>query len=189
MNYITLNTHDIANGTGFRVSLFVTGCRNKCEGCFNKETWDFNTGTPFTENTKSAILDALNTPETDGITLLGGEPLEPENQETILDLLQTIKTTLPEKTVWLYTGRTINLHNGNIHVSSNFMENDIANTPILHKILSLCDVVIDGPFIQELKSTTMFRGSSNQRIIDMQKTLKENKIILWNPTEPEISIF
>lgn len=188
MRFVKINTQDIANGTGFRVSLFVSGCRNKCKGCFNKDAWNFDSGTEFDEKAKSIIMNELDKPETEGITILGGEPLEPENQPAILELLKLIKKRYPEKTVWLYTGRKIHFVTGNIVLSSNFMNNDIANTPLLGQIMSLCDVVVDGPFIKELKSTEMFRGSSNQRLIDIQKSLKEKSIVLWHPIEPEVTI-
>lgn len=188
MNYSAINTYDIANGPGFRVSLFVSGCRNACEGCFNHQSWDFGYGEPFGDRAKERIFSALSDDTITGITLLGGEPLEPENQPCILELVREIRQKFPGKTIWLYTGRTLHIENGKFAASSNFMVNDIANTDILNAILSLCDVVVDGPFISRLKSTTAFRGSMNQRTIDIKSSINGDRIVLWHPPEIKIKI-
>lgn len=185
MNYAYIINHDIANGTGFRVSLFVTGCRNKCPGCFNSELWDFSVGELFDEDTENAILRLLRDEKAEGLTLLGGEPLEPENQPAILRLLRRVKTEMPQKTVWLYTGRVVHFADGKPFIGAWFAdEKDIADTPLVPDILALCDVVVDGPFLQEVKATAMFRGSANQRLIDMPASLAKGDIIMWHPATP-----
>lgn len=149
MNYIGLNKYDTANGTGIRVSLFVSGCTLCCKGCFNKESWKFNAGLPFTEIVKNEIIEELKKPWISGFSLLGGDPLEPRLHNEILDLVKTIKSEIPNKDIWLWTGR----------VYENIINNDI---------LKYIDVLIDGPFIQELKDSKLkYRGSTNQRIIKL----------------------
>lgn len=166
MNYATIKKNDIANGTGVRVSLFVSGCRHKCKNCFNSEAWDFGYGEKFTDETKKEIFDALNHDYIKGFSLLGGEPFEPENQEELLKLLKEIDEIFPEKDVWCYTGFSAeDLFSGN--------RNDIAKDMLKH-----IDVLVDGKFIEDLKDLSLiFRGSSNQRIIDVKKSLKSGKII------------
>ena len=185
MHYAYIINHDIANGTGFRVSLFVTGCRNKCPGCFNSELWDFSVGIPFDEAVEDSVIDLLRDAKVEGLTLLGGEPLEPENQPAILHLLRRVKTELPNKTVWLYTGRVIHFEDGKPFIGAWFADgHDIADTPLIPDILSLCDVVVDGPFLQEVKATALFRGSANQRLIDMPASLQKGDVIMWCPKDP-----
>lgn len=151
MNYAKIVKCDIANGPGVRVSLFVSGCRNHCKGCFQPETWDFSFGNPFTKETEEEIIEALRPEWIRGFSLLGGEPMEPENQEVLLPLLSRIRTELPKKDIWLYTGYRLS---------------QIKNAPILQFI----DVLVDGPFIEEQKDITLsFRGSANQRIIRMEE--------------------
>lgn len=147
MNYIGLNKYDTANGEGIRVSLFVSGCTLCCKGCFNKESWKFNAGLPFTETVKQDIIKELKNPWISGFSLLGGDPLEPKLHSEVLDLVKSIKSEIHNKDIWLWTGR--------------LYENEKDN-----EILNYVDVLIDGPFIQELKDSNLkYRGSSNQKII------------------------
>ena len=147
MNYCGVKKFDIADGPGVRVGLFVSGCRNRCKGCFQPETWDFDYGEPFTEEVQAAILTALRPPWIQGLTLLGGDPMEPENQDALLPFLEKVKAELPEKNIWLYTG---------------YRYEEISTSPLL----SLVDVIVDGPFLEEEKDISLpFRGSRNQRII------------------------
>lgn len=167
MNYAVIKKNDIANGVGVRVSLFVSGCRHRCENCFNSEAWDFKYGSEFTEDTVREITDALNHSYVKGLSVLGGEPFEPENQSEVLRLLQRVKECLPQKDIWCYTGFLFeDLKNGRVG-------NDSEN------ILKYTDVLVDGKFVEALKDASLlFRGSSNQRIIDVQKSLNENRVIL-----------
>lgn len=163
MNYGAIKKNDIANGVGVRVSLFVSGCRHRCKNCFNKETWNFDYGRKFTEQTAEEIIAALNNSYVNGFSLLGGEPFEPENQPEVLSLLKRIRQTFPEKDIWCYTG---------------FLTEDLLNGKS-REILSYIDVLVDGKFVEELKDASLlFRGSSNQRIIDVKKSLTENKPVL-----------
>lgn len=162
MNYGTIKTYDIANGLGVRVSLFVSGCRHHCKGCFNPETWDFNYGQPFTEKTEQEILDALAPPYIQGFSLLGGEPFEPENQPTLTGLLKKIRETYPEKDVWCYTGYLYDV---------DLIPGGKVYTDVTEKMLSYIDVLVDGEFVEAEKDITLkFRGSRNQRIIELKKT-------------------
>ncbi len=161
MNYIGLNKYDTANGPGIRVSLFVSGCTLFCKGCFNKESWKFNAGLPFTETVKQDIIKELKNPWISGFSLLGGDPLEPKLHSEVLDLVKSIKSEVPNKEIWLWTGR--------------LYENEKDN-----EILNYVDVLIDGPFIQELSNKNLkYRGSENQRVIDVQKSLAESKVVLF----------
>ena len=147
MNYSGLKKTDIANGPGVRVSLFVSGCRNHCDGCFNPETWDFNYGDPYTEKTEEEIIRALSPPWIQGFSLLGGEPMEPENEFVLRQLLSRIRAELPEKDIWLFTGYRLE---------------QVRSSPLL----SLVDVIVDGSFEEEEKDISLaFRGSRNQRIL------------------------
>ena len=149
MNYIGLNKYDTANGEGIRVSLFVSGCTLYCKGCFNKESWKFDAGKPFTEIVKQDIIKELKNPWIAGFSLLGGDPLEPKLHTYVLDLVQSIKQEVPEKDIWLWTGR--------------LYENEKDN-----EILKYVDVLIDGPFIQELSNKNLkYRGSENQRVLNI----------------------
>ena len=169
MNYATIKKYDVANGPGVRVSLFVSGCHHHCKNCFNKEAWDFSYGNEFTDDTIEEILDALNKDYIRGFSLLGGEPFELINQEGILPLLKRIKKELPEKDIWAYSGYTFD--EDLLPLSK---KNDVTK-----QILKSIDVLVDGKFVEELKNPKLiFRGSSNQRIIDMKNSLKEGKIIL-----------
>ena len=169
MNYAEIKKFDIANGLGVRVSLFVSGCTHHCKNCFNSIAWDFNYGKAFTEQVENELLEALNNSYIDGLSLLGGEPMEPANQRGLISFLRKVKAHYPNKNIWCYTGYTL--------------ENDLlsgkAHTEVTDEFLDLIDVLVDGKFIEELKDITLkFRGSSNQRLIDMKKTIKENKIVL-----------
>ncbi|MBR2258202.1 MAG: anaerobic ribonucleoside-triphosphate reductase activating protein [Blautia sp.] len=147
MNYGAVKKTDIANGPGVRVSLFVSGCRNHCPGCFNPETWDFSYGSQFTKETEDEIIKALRPSWIQGFSILGGEPMEPENQEALLPFLKRIRKEMPEKDIWLYTG---------------YRFEAVSGSPLLHYV----DVVVDGPFLEEEKDISLaFRGSRNQRII------------------------
>lgn len=173
MHYAKINKCDVANGPGVRVSLFVSGCRNACKGCFNPEAWDFNYGNEFTMNTFREINDALSSDYISGLSILGGEPMEPENQLALQPFLYQIKQYHPNKTIWVYTGYTF----------EKLYFNGIPE--ITHKILELIDALIDGKFDESKKDISLaFRGSSNQRIIDIQETLKNydntNNVILMN---------
>ena len=162
MNYAALKKFDIANGPGVRVSLFVSGCRHHCKNCFNREAWDFDYGTPFTEDIENEILTELDKNHIKGLSLLGGEPFEPENRKALTNLLKKVKQRNPQKSVWCYTG----------------FEFEKLTDPTAVELLSLIDVLVDGKFIEELKSPELiFRGSSNQRILDVKKSIDTGKAI------------
>lgn len=171
MNYAVIKNCDIANGFGVRVSLFVSGCTHHCKDCFNPETWNFNYGTPYTKETEDYIIQLLKADYIKGITLLGGEPMEEVNQKELVNLLRRIKTELPNKDIWCYTGYTYDTdlkHGGKAYYQ------------YTDEILSYLDVLVDGEFKTDLKNLSLkFRGSSNQRVIDVKKSLNENKIVLY----------
>ncbi|MBR5313890.1 MAG: anaerobic ribonucleoside-triphosphate reductase activating protein [Clostridia bacterium] len=170
MNYGEIKKVDIANGTGVRVSLFVSGCTHHCKGCFNPETWNFDFGNKYTEETEQSIIDALSPSYIEGLSLLGGEPFEPQNQPTLVALLKRIRKELPTKNVWCYSGYTFEELSGQKE-SRAFTENTL-------EMLSLIDVLVDGEFIEELKDISLkFRGSSNQRIIDVKESLEKKETI------------
>ena len=151
MNYAEIKKVDIANGPGVRVSLFVSGCRNHCTGCFNPETWDFDYGRPFTTETEDAIIEALRPSWIQGLSILGGDPAEEENAAVLIPFLKRVRAVLPDKDIWLYSGYTYEVLRDK-------------------EILTLADVLVDGPFIQEQKNLMLeFRGSENQRIIQLHK--------------------
>ena len=161
MNYANIKKYDIADGPGVRVSLFVSGCRHHCKGCFNYEAWDFEYGRPYTAETEAEILEALKPGYNAGLTLLGGEPFEPENQVELVTLLRKVRETYPEKSIWSYTGYVYD---------KDLVPGGRAYTDVTDEMLSYLDVLVDGPFVEELKDITLqFRGSSNQRIIKMDK--------------------
>ena len=170
MYYGAIKKCDIANGEGVRVSLFVSGCRNRCKGCFQPETWDFTYGKLFDRAAEDEIFSALYNDAVRGLTVLGGEPMEPENQQELLGLLRSVKKMLPTKTVWLYTGNTYEELTGD-------HRNHTADTD---ELLSYVDVLVDGRFIEEEKSLGLrFRGSKNQRIIDMNATRDAGSPVIW----------
>ena len=169
--YGNIKKTDIADGPGVRVSLFVSGCRNRCKECFQPETWAFDYGRPFTEETEKEILSALSPEFISGLTVLGGEPLEPENQQTLLPFLKKVKKQFPDKTVWLYSGFTF---------EELFSDSCRACTPEIKEILTFSDVLVDGRFMHDKKNLLLkFRGSSNQRLIDLKTTLEKGKVTLW----------
>ena len=166
MKYASIKKRDVANGPGVRVSLFVSGCNHHCKGCFNKEAWDFNYGKDFTNATIDEIIDLLKPDYVSGLSLLGGEPFEFINQQGLLPLLKRVKEIYPKKTIWAYSG---------------FLYEELIKMPYeeTKKILNLIDVLVDGKFVEDLKDPMLyFRGSSNQRIIEIKKTKKVKKIVL-----------
>jgi len=170
MNYGQLIFNDTANGPGFRVSLFVSGCTNKCPGCFNVDTWNFNYGNVYDNDVEVKIIEELKKPQYAGLTILGGEPFEPENQGVVNSLIQKVKKLLPDKTIWVYTG---SLYEELIDPSYKKFTN------VTYKILRDIDVLVDGPFILAEKNVALrFKGSNNQRIIDVQKTIKNNNDVV-----------
>ncbi len=171
MNYCELKLNDVANGPGVRVSLFVSGCTHHCKGCFNEESWDFNAGREFTEETIETIISAMDHDYIKGITLLGGEPFERTNQQGLLPLLRMIKDKYPNKDVWCFTGylfdRDIMGH----------MFNEWEETP---EMLKMIDVLVDGEFILEKRNLMLkFKGSENQRTIDVKKSLESGEVVLF----------
>lgn len=179
MNYHKIEKTSIANGTGIRVVLWVSGCSLQCKGCHNPETWDLNSGKLFDEEAKKELFEALNKPYIQGITFSGGHPLEYENVKDVLNLIKEIREKFPEKDIWLYTGYKLNILNFTSKIRG-IAKNDFRHN-MMQEILSLCNIIVDGNFIEEQKDITLkWRGSKNQRVIDVQKTLKENKIILYN---------
>ena len=169
MNYADIKKADIANGLGVRVSVFVSGCNHHCKNCFNKEAWDFNYGKEFTEEEIDKVIKELDHPYVSGLSLLGGEPLEHVNQQGLLPLVKKVKQKFPEKNIWCYTGFTFD---------EDVMNGMCNKWPETSELISYLDVVVDGKFEEEKKDVSLkFRGSSNQRIIDVKKTLKENKIV------------
>lgn len=179
MNYGLLRNCDTANGPGVRVSLFVSGCTNNCLGCFNQETQDFCYGKPFTEETEAQIIELLKPDYISGITLLGGDPFEPANQKALLPFIQKIRLMFPNKTIWAYSGFTWEeLHEMSAEESYPRLEDEENATSITDMFLSCLDVLVDGRFIMAKKDISLrFRGSSNQRIIDVQETLKAGHVV------------
>ena len=170
MNYALIRENDIANGPGVRTSLFVSGCRHHCKGCFNPETWNFNYGHLFTQKEIDYIINASMPSFIDGLTLLGGEPFEPENQASLIELLKQFREKLPAKNIWCYTG--FSFQDDLLPKVQNNCEN-------VKELLSLIDVLVDGKFIEELKSSALlFRGSSNQNIIDVPKSLEQSQTVI-----------
>ena len=164
-------TADVANGEGMRVSVFVSGCRNHCKGCFQPQTWDFNYGREYTPEIEQFIIDELSKSYYDGITILGGDPMEPENQEPVLRLLRRIKKELPDKNVWAYTGYVYD--RDLVPGGKRFVDG------VTRELLESIDILIDGRFVEELKNLMLnFRGSGNQRIIKMKETLETGEVIL-----------
>ena len=170
MYYGALKKTDIANGPGVRVSLFVSGCRHHCRDCFNPETWDFTYGKEYTAAVAAEILQALEPGYIKGITVLGGEPFEPENQRELLPLYRAIRERYPHKSIWVYSGYTLD---------EQLWKEGHARIDITDEILSLIDVLVDGRFVAEKKNISLkFRGSENQRIINMKESLAAGRIIL-----------
>lgn len=161
MRYANIKNLDIANGPGVRVSLFVSGCRRHCEGCFNSVAWDFEYGKEFTSRSLLELLRLIGNPHVAGLSVLGGEPLEPENRDTVCDICNAVKIEYPKKNIWMWTGYNFE---------------DVKDLPVMKHI----DILVDGPFILEKKDLSLsYCGSSNQRVIDVQKSLESGDTILW----------
>lgn len=172
MHYATIKWADVANGPGVRVSLFVSGCTHHCPGCFNQEAWDFDYGQPFTVEEENRIVAALAPAHIKGLSLLGGEPFEPDNQRALLPLLRRVKEIYPQKEIWCYSGYTLD---GALWTDSR------ARCECTDEMLSLIDVLVDGPFVLEQKALSLrFRGSSNQRIISVPQSLASRQVVLWD---------
>ncbi len=164
MNYATIKWTDIANGEGVRISLFVSGCTRRCKDCFNAVAWDFSYGKPFDESVRESIYEGLKAEYIAGLSLLGGEPLEPENQRALLPFVKEVKKRFPEKSIWCYTGNVFDPATG-------LLKEQEKNTEVTEELISLFDVLVDGEFIEAQKNIRLkFRGSSNQRILDVKKS-------------------
>jgi len=173
MNYATIKWTDIANGEGVRISLFVSGCTHRCKNCFNQVAWDFAYGEVFDEKVEEKILEKLGEDFIAGISLLGGEPLEPRNQQALYPFIQKVKELYPNKTIWCYTGFVFDEKTGGLKERKK-------NTDCTKALISLFDVLVDGPYIEKLKDVRLkFRGSSNQRVIDVAKTLQTKQCVLY----------
>lgn len=173
MNYCNVKYFDIANGEGVRTTLFVSGCTNRCEDCFQPETWDFHYGNSFTSAVEDEILASLSPYYVNGLTLLGGEPFEPSNQRALVPFLRRVRAQYPEKTIWCFTGFTLD---GEL-----LRDGSHPRCEVTDEMLSLMDVLVDGRFVKALKDISLrFRGSSNQRIIDLNETRKQGSIVLWD---------
>ena len=165
MNYHNIKTDDMLNGDGLRVTCWVSGCNMGCFNCYNPQTWDFNSGIPFTEDTMQELLYDLSKPYIKGLTLSGGHPLDPRNAPKVLEIVKRVKMVFPNKDIWIYSG---------------YVWEDIIKDNTLKEILKCTDVLVDGAYVDELRDISLaFRGSSNQRIIDVKKTLDSNEVILW----------
>ncbi len=171
MNYATIKPRDIANGPGIRVSLFVSGCTHHCKGCFNQEAWDFDFGQPFTQEVIDRILTDLSPSFVKGLTLLGGEPFDPRNQGAIVELLRQVKAKYPEKSIWAFSGYLFD---------RDILPGKLGDPAITREYLSYLDVLVDGPFVEAKKNLTLrFRGSENQRLIDVPASLESGSVVLW----------
>ena len=171
MNYSAIKYCDIANGTGVRTTLFVSGCRNHCEGCFQPQTWDFSFGKEFTVQTEDQIIEMLAPSYINGLSVLGGEPFEPSNQAALLPFLRRVKAQYPEKTVWAFTGFVYD---------RDLIAGGRKHTDFTDEMLSYVDILVDGPYVEELHDITLqFRGSANQRIIDMNLTRVRGQLTIW----------
>ena len=171
MNYANIKDFDIANGPGIRISLFVSGCTHHCKGCFNKDAWDFDYGQPFTQETIEQIIQMLKPAYVKGLTLLGGEPFEPQNQGAIVELLRRVKAEYPQKSIWAFSGYLFD---------KDILSGRLGDWEITKEYLSYLDVLVDGPFIEDKKDLMLrFRGSSNQRLIDVPKSLASGSVVEW----------
>ena len=171
MNYATIKNCDIANGPGVRISLFVSGCTHRCKGCFNEVAWDFNYGQPFTQETVEMILKMMAPSYIKGITLLGGEPFEPKNQPALLELVKRIRQKYPDKSIWAFSGYLY---------EKDILAGRLGDPAITRAFLEHIDVLVDGPFVESLKDLSLrFRGSSNQRLIDVKRSLAQGQTVLW----------
>ncbi len=175
MNYADIKQYDVANGPGVRISLFVSGCTHHCKNCFNAETWDFNFGKPFTEETIDTIIKYMSQSFIAGLTLLGGDPMEPSNQTALLPLLRRVKETYPDKNIWCFTGYTY---------EDDIINNMLSSHPDTKEFMSYIDVLVDGEYVEELHNMNLrFKGSSNQKTILVKESLESGKTVLWNPPE------
>ena len=170
MNYATIKSFDVANGPGIRVSLFVSGCTHRCPGCFNEVAWDFDYGQPFNQGVIDLILSMLKPGHIKGLTILGGEPFDPRNQGAIVELLRQVKAKYPEKSIWAFSGYLFD------HICSG----RLGDWEVTKEYLSYLDVLVDGPFIEAQKNLNLrFRGSENQRLIDVPASLSKGEVVLW----------
>ena len=171
MNYANIKKYDVANGAGVRVSLFVSGCTHRCKGCFNAEAWDFSYGKPYEESTEEEILQALDHEYIAGLSLLGGEPFEPANQAALLPLLRKVRRAYPDKTIWCYTGYDF---------EQDILTERLGDWAVTQEMLAYIDVLVDGEFKIDLKNPNLrFRGSEDQRVIDVKKSLHGDELALW----------
>lgn len=171
MNYASIKNCDIANGPGVRVSLFVSGCTHRCKGCFNEVAWDFDYGQPFTQETIDSIIKMLAPAHVKGLTLLGGEPFEPQNQPAIVALLRQVKAKYPEKSIWSFSGYLFD---------RDILPGKLGDPEITREFLSYLDVLVDGPFVESKKNLSLrFRGSENQRLINVPASLEQGTVVLW----------
>lgn len=176
MNYGEIKKADIANGLGVRVSLFVSGCTHHCKNCFNQVTWDFNYGMLFDEKAEQEVLDALKPNHIKGLTLIGGEPMEPSDQRALLPFVKKVRKLYPDKNIWCYTGFLFD---------KELLQESRARCEVTDELLNCIDVLVDGKFVEELKDITLrFRGSSNQRIIDVRASLVDKKVVLSELNNP-----
>ena len=172
MNYATIKWYDISNGPGVRVSLYVSGCRNHCKGCFNPETWDFCYGEPFTPEVEEKIIKGLEPDYIKGFTLLGGDPFEPENQKVLAPFLKWLRARYPDKSFWCFTG---------YDYEADLLTGKLGDGDLVMDMLSCLDVLVDGRFVEELKDLNLkFKGSSNQRTILVQPSLEKDEVVLWD---------
>ena len=172
MNYAEIKNCDIANGPGVRISLFVSGCSHHCKGCFNEIAWDYCYGKPFTEETEEEILRLLKPSYIKGLTLLGGEPFDPKNQAAVVSLLRKVKKQYPQKSIWGFTGYLFDRE---------LLAGTVGDPQLVREYLSYLDVLVDGKFVESLKNLSLrFRGSENQRLIDVPASLSKGEVVLWN---------
>ena len=177
MNYASIKNCDIANGPGVRVSLFVSGCTHHCKGCFNEIAWDFHYGKPFTQDTIDMILGMLKPDYVKGLTLLGGEPFEPQNQPALVDLLRQVKAHYPNKSIWSFSGYLFD---------RDILPGKLGDPTVTREFLSYLDVLVDGPFVESKKNLSLrFRGSENQRLIDVKRSLATGDIVFWQDWQGE----
>ncbi len=177
MNYATIKNCDIANGPGVRVSLFVSGCTHRCPGCFNEVAWDFGYGEPFTQETIDTIIAMLKPAYIRGLTLLGGEPFEPQNQGAIVELLRQVKAKCPDKSIWAFSGYLFD---------RDILSGRLGDPAVTEEFLSYLDVLVDGPFMETKKNLSLrFRGSENQRLIDVPASIAAGKVVLWQDWQGE----
>ena len=170
MHYGEILIADCANGVGIRVSLFVSGCTNHCKGCFQPQTWDFNYGMEYTQETEGFIISEVSKPYYQGLTILGGEPMEPENQRELVKLIRRMRKECPDKDIWMYSGFTVN---------EDLIPGGRKYIEVTDEILGNIDILVDGKFEEDLKDISLkFRGSRNQRIIDMKKSKEKGQLVL-----------